>query len=300
MRLAVIHLMRVLLVPMIVSVAASVGFAAHGLAALLASVTAPNLPPSVLASPPPPPEKTASPLLVHKASDSTRPAFTLQAMSPSGPPGACGAITVHAIVQSSDHDWSFASLQTKDEHLLARKGARFAGREVAFVGRETVWLADPAGQVCRVDLATPLDTATPEPRTPAQVGAKGAARPAARPVDPEIARGIRATSPTSYDIDRATFERILTSTAELMGDVRIGPDGAGGKVGGMKLSHLRQGSVLGLVGLKEGDRLDAINGIDLTSPEAGLEAYAKLRLAPHIVLKMTRDARPMELQYDVR
>jgi general secretion pathway protein C len=85
-----------------------------------------------------------------------------------------------------------------------------------------------------------------------------------------------------------------------MGDVRVGPDGSPGKVLGMKLTHLRPGSVLGLVGLKEGDRLDAINGIDLTSPEAGLEAYAKLRLAPHIVLKVTRDARPMEVQYDVK
>ncbi len=58
--------------------------------------------------------------------------------------------------------------------------------------------------------------------------------------------------------------------------------------------------MLALVGIKEGDRLDAINGIDLTSPESGLEAYAKLREAPHIVLKVTRDARPMELQYEVR
>ncbi len=286
--------MRAIVIPVIVSVASSVGLAAHGLAALLEQVTAQIVPASPATAPAPPPPRTAAPIIERNPFDSTRPVLAPTAVSPSGPPAACGAITVHAIVQSSDNDWSFASLQTKDEHLLARKGARLGGREVAFVGRETVWLADPTGQVCRVDLATPLDAAPPQPRLPAQPATRGAAKP----VDPEIARGIRATSPTSYDIDRATFERILTSTAELMGDVRIGPDG--GKTGGMKLTHLRQGSVLGLVGLKEGDRLDAINGIDLNSPEAGLEAYAKLRLAPHIVLKVMRDARPMELQYDVR
>lgn len=282
-----------IVIPVIVSVASSLGFLAHGLAALVESART-NVadPPAVVApSPPAVPAKSAASILERNPFDSARPAPAYAALPVA--PAACGAITAHVIVQSGDDAWSFASLQTKDERVLARKGTSFAGHEVAFVGRESVWLADPNGQVCRVDPAAKLDAPAP-PRTSAQP------RTAARPVDPEIAKGIRATSPTSYDIDRATFERILTSTAELMGDVRIGPDSSGGKTAGMKLTHLRQGSVLGLVGLKEGDRLDAINGIELTSPEAGLEAFAKLRLAPHIVLAVTRDGKTSEVQYDIK
>jgi len=287
--------MRAIVIPVIISVASSVGFAAHGVAAVIESMTMQVPAASIVTIPAaaPPPEKSAAQIIERNPFDSARPAPTYTLGS--RPAAACGAITVHAIVHSNDDAWSFASLSTKDEQVLARKGAGFAGREVAYVGKETVWLADQAGQLCRVELAAKLDAPLPEQKT-----AQPATRGAARPVDPEIAKGIRATSPNTYDIDRATFERIMTSTAELMGDVRVGPDAASGKVSGMKLTHLRQGSVLGLVGLKEGDRLDAINGIDLTSPEAGLEAYAKLRLAPHIVLKVTRDGKPSELQYDIR
>jgi general secretion pathway protein C len=244
----------------------------------------------------PPAEKTAAPIVARNPFDSSQrvpeaPAQRGVSQLSSSP---CAAITAHAIIQSNEDGFSFASLQTKDERALARKGSQFAGHEVLFVGRETVWLGDSRGETCRVELAAkeaPVDV-----RAPAR---PAAVKPAAK-VDPEIARGIRATSATSYDIDRAAFERIMTSTAELMGDVRIGPDKESGRTMGMKLSHLRPGSVLTLVGLKEGDRLDAINGIDLTSPESGLEAFAKLREAPHLVLKVSREGRAMELQYDVR
>ena len=279
----------------ITSIATSVGFAAHGLSALCANLMIPALPVSAPAATPPPPEKSAASIVARHPFDSTMPAPLVTSQPGAIASPACATVTVHAIVQSNDDAWSYASLSTSEGPILARRGALVANRKVAHVGRDTVWLADADGRYCRVELY-----AEGVPPPPQREPAKPVPAKSSRAVDPEIARGIRKTSATSFDIDHATFERILTSTAELMGDVRVVPDNVGGNVAGMKLTKIRAGSVLTLVGLEDGDRLNAINGIDLVSPEAGLEAYARLRNAPHIVLKVARSGKEMEIQYDVR
>jgi general secretion pathway protein C len=58
--------------------------------------------------------------------------------------------------------------------------------------------------------------------------------------------------------------------------------------------------LLGLLGLEDGDRLDAINGKETTSPEALLEAYALVRSSEHLVVRVTRGGRAVNLDYRVR
>ena len=69
-----------------------------------------------------------------------------------------------------------------------------------------------------------------------------------------------------------------------MRQARIVPEQENGKVVGIRLFGVRPDTLLGMLGMENGDRLQNINGFDMTSPEKALEAYARLRTADHLTV----------------
>jgi general secretion pathway protein C len=69
---------------------------------------------------------------------------------------------------------------------------------------------------------------------------------------------------------------------------------------GMKVAFVRPGGIFARLGLQSGDTLRAINGLELTSPERVLEAYARFRTAPRLSVVIARDGQPMQLDVEVR
>jgi general secretion pathway protein C len=52
--------------------------------------------------------------------------------------------------------------------------------------------------------------------------------------------------------------------------------------------------------LQNGDRLEAINGFEMASPEKALEAYAKLRTAESLNVKVTRRGAPVSIDFKIQ
>ncbi len=52
--------------------------------------------------------------------------------------------------------------------------------------------------------------------------------------------------------------------------------------------------------MENGDRLQTINGVDMTSPEKALEAYARLRTADQLVVQVNRRGSNMNLYYNIK
>lgn len=73
------------------------------------------------------------------------------------------------------------------------------------------------------------------------------------------------------------------------------PHRENGKVTGLEYGGGASGSLFDLLGLQKGDVLVDINGYSLDDPEEGLRAYAALRRAPHLRVKVLRAGRPLEL-----
>jgi general secretion pathway protein C len=46
--------------------------------------------------------------------------------------------------------------------------------------------------------------------------------------------------------------------------------------------------------------LQTINGLDVTSPEGALEAYARLQQAERLVVQVNRRGADVNLEYDIR
>ena len=69
---------------------------------------------------------------------------------------------------------------------------------------------------------------------------------------------------------------------------------------GVKLYGIRRNSLLGKLGLQNGDLLRTINGFEMSSPDTALEAYSKLRTSNNLSVAVVRRGRPMNVEYDIQ
>lgn len=206
----------------------------------------------------------------------------------------CEGVTVRVITASSEPDWSLtvlASSETPRDQLLRRGGA-IGRKTVHFVGWDRVWLREGAA-LCQVGLH---DGGGEAPKPPI---AAAAPAPGASGIDPVLRKGIVRVSATEHEIDRGVVEKILENPAELL-RARVVPEQEGGKVVGLRLFGVRPDSLLALLGVENGDRLAAINGFELTTPEKIFEAYARLRTADKLTLSVSRRGKPMNLDYAIK
>jgi general secretion pathway protein C len=224
----------------------------------------------------------------------------------------CDGVNAFIITESTDPLWSVAALQGAGEPRprMRRVGDDVAGKHVEYIGfnplenSPSVWLSTGA-QLCQVLLfrdqtpvpaapAAPVASATPDITPPVSTG-RGAS-----PVPPEIASKIQKISDTEYSIDRAVVDNILERQTELMKSARIVPEQKDGKVLGIRLFGIRPDTLLGTLGLQNGDRLESINGFNMGSPEKALEAYARLRTASNLNIKVNRRGAPLSIDYRIK
>ncbi|MGD0674255.1 MAG: type II secretion system protein GspC [Polyangiaceae bacterium] len=209
----------------------------------------------------------------------------------------CEGVQVLIIAASADPDWSFAALQTdrdKGKSMLRRRGGEVGSKTVRFIGWDRVWLAN-GRELCQSQMFKPPTLAVPEagaPPPPAVVEKSS--------VSADIQHGIRKVSATEFDVDRGVVDKILENQAELMRQARIVPEQENGKVVGIRLFGVRPDSLLGTLGMENGDRLEKINGFDMTSPEKALEAYARLRTADQLVVSVNRHGQETNLDYNIK
>ena len=96
------------------------------------------------------------------------------------------------------------------------------------------------------------------------------------------------------------IDNVLENQAQLMRSARIVPEQKDGKTVGIRLFGIRPDTLLGTLGLQNGDRLEKINGYDMASPEKALEAYARLRTAPSLSVQLTRRGAPVTLEIQIK
>ena len=187
----------------------------------------------------------------------------------------CEGVQALIVTESSDPWWSLATLQASDEPRarLRRVGDGIAGKQVAFIGFNprhqlpSVWLQS-SGILCQSLMFQQAAPAQPPEPVPVPV-----------------------TTLAAADIPR--------HQASIISQVRVVPEQRDGKVIGLRLFGIRPGSVLGTLGLRNGDRLETINGFEVASPEKALQAYAQLRNASHLHVQLHRVGKPLELDLNI-
>jgi general secretion pathway protein C len=220
------------------------------------------------------------------------------------PPPCEGSTKLIAAVHSESRpEWSFASLgEGKGDALLYRQGSTLEGKEVVDIYPKAVYLKDDAGKLCSITMFAEAEIEGPErpkrsvPRRPTTAARKSKGGIEKDDLDSNITK----VSDTKFTVQRSLVDKVLENQAEIMRSARVVPHEQNGKVVGVKLYGIRRSSLLGKLGLQNGDLLRTINGYEMSSPDTALEAYSKLRSASDLSIAVTRRGRAMNLEYEIQ
>lgn len=223
----------------------------------------------------------------------------------SQPPPVCdGSIRlVAAIVNPISPDWSFAAIVgAAGKALLYRRGQSVDGRQVIHIFTDRVYLQPSTGS-CQITMFGEEVAQGPrvaaQPAEPAEMPSAGGESEGGIAAS-DMESGIQRVSDTNFNIDRSLVDRVLENQAELMRTARVIPHEENGRTVGVKLYGIRRNSLLGRLGVQNGDMLRTINGYDMSSPDTALEAYARLRTADHLTLSIVRRGQPTTIDYNIR
>jgi general secretion pathway protein C len=220
----------------------------------------------------------------------------------------CDAPTVYIVTESDDPLWSVAALQAPGDPRprMHRVGDDVGGKKVEFIGYNprantpAVWLSS-GSTLCQAMLFKT------QPTLPPAAASGGPAKPPpSLPADDPggllavVKSKIHKVSDTEFNIDRSVVDQILENQAELMKSARIVPEASDGKVLGIRLFGIKSESLLGALGLKNGDRLESINGFNMGSPEKALEAYARLRTASQLDITVNRGGAEVSIVHHIK
>ena len=224
----------------------------------------------------------------------------------------CDVAKAMMIAASDDPEWSFATLAGSDgKTTMRRKGDEISGYTVFFIGDlrdderrasderrvwDRVWLQNSSGR-CQIEVGgkAPVKSVAAAP-----VVDPGAKKPSKGKVPDEIASKIHKVSDNEFNVERAVIDNILENQADLMRSARIVPEKEGDKVVGIRLFGIRADSLLGTLGIENGDRLGSINGFEMSDPQKALEAYSKLRTADHLTVAVNRRGKPMNIDFNIK
>jgi len=122
---------------------------------------------------------------------------------------------------------------------------------------------------------------------------------AARDATPNADSKIQKLSDTEFRVDRSLVDKSLEDPTALFSSLRFVPERKHGKLVGLRLFGIRPGSLLGTLGLQNGDCLESINGLEIASPQRALEAYARLSTAKRLNVRVVRLGRPLQIDLNI-
>lgn len=212
---------------------------------------------------------------------------------------------VGAYVRRGEPDQSFAAvINATGTSLLYREGMQIDDRLVMMIERHRVVLRTAGSALCDLHMfgapnGTPVASAPmPAPVVVAEAPAAGPETGGVEAAD--LDANIHQVSDTSYTVNRGLVDRLLANQAALMSAARVIPHEEDGRTVGMKIYGIRRSSLLGRLGVQNGDMLRTINGFDLTDPNAILQAYTQLRAADHLTLQIVRRGNPVSMDYQIQ
>lgn len=113
--------------------------------------------------------------------------------------------------------------------------------------------------------------------------------------------GIEQLGENSYAISRELFNQHLT---DLEGLSKLGRAlqhrGPNGEFDGYRLSAIRRNTVAEQIGLRNGDIIHGVNGQQLSSMQAAMDAYTQLSGGSAFQVEVTRRGQKVQLDYQVR
>lgn len=146
-------------------------------------------------------------------------------------------------------------------------------------------------------IISPIDPAVQEPKAnkvPKQPN------PELERVFARIDRELTEQDETHHTISRRGLDATWSHLQALSRTLRLLPELKNGHLIGFRLSSVRSNSLPARIGFREGDVIQAVNGIDLTTPDFALQNFAQIRSADLIRFSILRKEKPVHLELSVK
>ena len=112
--------------------------------------------------------------------------------------------------------------------------------------------------------------------------------------------GIRRLSANRYRIPQEDLRNAFENMNHLLTQVRMVPNFNNGEPDGFKLLSVKSGSLIHRSGLRDGDIIKRVNGIEIDSPEKAFEIYDQVKNEPTITVEIERGGGKKTFTYEVR
>ena len=132
------------------------------------------------------------------------------------------------------------------------------------------------------------------------MGEAAGGRPSAAPPAPLPQAGIPQESPNNFLVDKREVEAATQDLNRLMTQARLVPNFSGGVGDGFRIFSIVPGSLYERAGIRNGDILQNINGVELKDPEKAFQIYQLLKDNDRFNIDLVRAGQKMTLNYEVR
>ncbi len=112
--------------------------------------------------------------------------------------------------------------------------------------------------------------------------------------------GIKRLSANRYRIPPEDLRNAFENMNHLLTQVRMVPNFKDGEPDGFKLLSIKGGSLVHRSGLRDGDIIKRVNGIEIDSPEKAFEVYEQVKSEPVITVEIVRGRKSRTFTYEVR
>jgi general secretion pathway protein C len=200
-------------------------------------------------------------------------------------------ITAVGVVTGARPESGVAILRCAGRTRVVRVGEQVFGARLVSVGADRVTL-EAAG------LATELRLSG--------AGVPAAARPpVAGAALPETAPALVAAPGEPVALERTLVRgdverRLAAEIPRILGETALRPVSEDGRVTGLQLVRVAQGTLLTELGLRPGDVLKEINGTPTDSLPALMGLWSRLQGETSLRASVVRDGRPLELSVNLR
>jgi len=226
------------------------------------------------------------------------------------PPTKLDAILTGIVYFAPDSSWNRATIYLADEKKadVYKKGDKLApGVKIAEILEKKVILVWSDGKKEELLFEEEKPKARERPRyvspytlmSPEERAKKLASYRKALGIDNRIQR----VSETYYRIEKSAIEEALGNLNDIVTQARLVPnftgEGEERTINGFRIFRIKPGSVFEKLGLRNGDVIRKINGVEMDSIERGFELLRQLRFEREFEIEVKRGTREMTLNYEI-
>lgn len=111
--------------------------------------------------------------------------------------------------------------------------------------------------------------------------------------------GIRSLGDNRWSVARDEVEKARSNLNQLLKSARMEPNIVNGQTEGFVVKMVRPKSLLAQLGIRRGDTVTRVNGVELNSPEKALQIFQQLREAKRLTVDLKRGTENLTFDYEV-